>query len=563
MRFLIPILFLLLCIPAVLPLLQQGFFEMHDDTQVARVYVMAKALKDGMFPVRFVEDLGYGYGYMIFNFYAPLPYYIGGFISLLLTNALVATKTLFILVVIVSGLTMFFGFRRFFGDIPSLVASIVYVYFPYHGVNTYVRGNLSELSAYVFLPLVFSSLYQLYYSREKAVMKRYHHILLLGLSLTGVILSHNLSAYMTLLFVALITGMGVVTAKLKKVFFSSVSFGIIVAVLLSAFYWLPVVFESKYTDVSSQVGGGSDFRDHFVCLTQFWETNWGYTGSVPGCLDGMSFTLGKTTILFLPFLLISLLYFYKKKMHEYRFLILTGIVCFVTALVLATEGSRLFWEVIPGMAYLQFPWRFLNYVSLFYAVLVGSVFFCYQRILPKKILIVLIGLFVFLIIGYQTRFFIPQELFERDADFYTNRSSIGYEVSKRSDEYLPAGFVIPGDPSEIPSQTVSGNGIMIEEVVSKTGYYEVRIKATESAVATASLAYFPAWQVMIDGKEETVTPISQGFSFIVPEGKHTVQVFFRQTPIEVLGNLISLIGIITITIGIIAKGKYGRAEKTT
>ena len=47
----------------VKPLFAAGFFPIHDSTQVARVYEMGKALKDGVFPVRIVSDVGFGYGY--------------------------------------------------------------------------------------------------------------------------------------------------------------------------------------------------------------------------------------------------------------------------------------------------------------------------------------------------------------------------------------------------------------------------------------------------------------------------------------------------------------------
>ena len=77
---------------AVKPLLLPGFFPMHDDTQVARVFEMGKVLQNGIFPVRFVPDLGYGYGYPIFNFYAPLAYYIGASFIFLGFDALLATK---------------------------------------------------------------------------------------------------------------------------------------------------------------------------------------------------------------------------------------------------------------------------------------------------------------------------------------------------------------------------------------------------------------------------------------------------------------------------------------
>src|SRR5437870_2917084 len=88
---------LTLSIFSIFPLFHSGFFPMHDDTQVARVYEMGKALHDGMFPVRWVQDLGYGYGYPIFNFYSPLPYYIGGFLNLFGLDALLATKMTFII----------------------------------------------------------------------------------------------------------------------------------------------------------------------------------------------------------------------------------------------------------------------------------------------------------------------------------------------------------------------------------------------------------------------------------------------------------------------------------
>src|SRR3989344_5461144 len=77
---------------AIRPLTTSGFFPMHDDTQVGRVVAMGKALRNGQFPVRWVSDLGYGYGYPIFNFYGPLPYYIGGVLYAAGLSGLVATK---------------------------------------------------------------------------------------------------------------------------------------------------------------------------------------------------------------------------------------------------------------------------------------------------------------------------------------------------------------------------------------------------------------------------------------------------------------------------------------
>lgn len=76
---------------------------MHDDTQIARVEVMKRALLQKQFPVRWVGDLGYGYGYPLFNFYGPLPYYVGGGLAVLGISSLVATKIMFALGILALG----------------------------------------------------------------------------------------------------------------------------------------------------------------------------------------------------------------------------------------------------------------------------------------------------------------------------------------------------------------------------------------------------------------------------------------------------------------------------
>src|SRR3972149_4328987 len=105
---------------AIAPLFIGGYFPVHDDTQVARVFTMQKSLRDGMFPVRWVSDLGYGYGYPIFNFYAPLAYYIGGFFNYLGFDSLVSTKIMMVLGILLAGIFMYILASRLFGKIGGI-----------------------------------------------------------------------------------------------------------------------------------------------------------------------------------------------------------------------------------------------------------------------------------------------------------------------------------------------------------------------------------------------------------------------------------------------------------
>src|SRR3989344_980976 len=63
------------------PLLASGFFTIHDNQQIARLFELNKALLAGQFPVRWVPDLGFSFGYPLFNFYPPLIYYLAELFS--------------------------------------------------------------------------------------------------------------------------------------------------------------------------------------------------------------------------------------------------------------------------------------------------------------------------------------------------------------------------------------------------------------------------------------------------------------------------------------------------
>src|SRR3989338_6804283 len=138
----------------ILPLIANGFFPMHDDTQPARLYEMAQALADGQFPVRWVRDLGYGYGYPLFNFYAPFPYYIGALFNLLGLGAISSAKIMMGIGMVLSGITMYILVKKITSRVDAaIVASCAYLLAPYHASLLYVRGAIGEMYAYAFVPL--------------------------------------------------------------------------------------------------------------------------------------------------------------------------------------------------------------------------------------------------------------------------------------------------------------------------------------------------------------------------------------------------------------------------
>src|SRR5258706_6555550 len=181
------------------PLLTSGYFPMHDDTQVARVVVMGRALRQGQFPVRWVSDLGYGYGYPIFNFYGPLPYYIGGFFYALGLSGLVATKVMMALGLVGAGITMFFVLAEILGVSGGVLGSVLYMFAPYHAVQAYVRGSVGEYYTLIFIPLIFWGFWKICTEKHTTL-----GILLGSIGIGGLIISHTILGYAGVLVIAVV-----------------------------------------------------------------------------------------------------------------------------------------------------------------------------------------------------------------------------------------------------------------------------------------------------------------------------------------------------------------------
>src|SRR3972149_7418364 len=74
-KYLILIIFLSLL--ALWPFFKKGYFETHDgDWIIIRFSAFHQTLAASQIPVRFVDRLNNNYGYPVFNFLYPLPFYL-------------------------------------------------------------------------------------------------------------------------------------------------------------------------------------------------------------------------------------------------------------------------------------------------------------------------------------------------------------------------------------------------------------------------------------------------------------------------------------------------------
>lgn len=517
---------------AIRPFLSSGFFPMHDDTQIARVIVMGKALRQGQFPVRWVSDLGYGYGYPIFNFYGPLPYYIGGFLYALGVDAIVATKLMFLLGIVLAPMTMYIIGASVIGVPGAILAAILYLYAPYHAVQIYVRGAVDEFWVLGFLPILFFGMWLVSKGKKYAPV-------IGGLGLSGVILSHTILGYVITLFVGFFIVLYWLWSTVRKRFDRSQMllyvFLLLTGLGLSAFFWLPAIAEMRFTSVSEQIGSTANFRDHFVCISQLWESLWGYGGSISGCIDGLSFKIGKVHILLSLFLLPVWL-IRRKNIRVNWVIYASGIILFLSLFFMLFQSEKV-WEILPFFSYIQYPWRFLTFVIFSVSFLAGA-FLSFSGRFQWLLLFTSIPLIIFV----NGKLFIPQYSYPVISGTFESKEYLRFHASKISDEYLPRDISRPRAAVETPAAIMPSLSQLHVDVELDTDIYSRFIITTNrDKIIQLRKAYFPGWEYRVNGKRAQYTVVNGLPEIFIPAGTNVVELVFRNTPIRTVANAVSIV----------------------
>ena len=536
------ILILLLSLFAVKPLLSKGYFPMHDDTQVSRVIVMGNALKEGQFPVRIVSDLGYGLGYPLFNFYGPLPYYVGGLFYTLGVDSVVATKIMFAIGAVFAPVALFLLLSPVFGHMAAVAGAMLFLYAPYHAVQIYIRGSVGEYWAIAFVPLILYGLLR--------AMKEKNPLQGVGISsiaLAATILSHTILGFLTCIGLGIGIGVYFIISIVQKRFSKRVVFvplsAVTLGLFLSAFFWIPAMMEVSQTTVSQMVTGASTtFFDHFVCLSQFWNSPWGFAGSAPGCVDGMSFKFGKVQLIIAGLAIGFWLLLRKSKQMKDKnsFMRITmGAVLVLMFLMLSV--STFVWNIFPYTSVIQYPWRLLAYGMLGIAIC-GAYLVSAFRIPLLRIGVALGIIAVTLIVN--TKIFVPQYMYERSSADFERFEDLRFLQSKISDEYLPPEVMRPNVASDVTKTTVSGSStFLIRRLVEKTTTLLVEIETENAQDITIQKAWFPGWSVSVNGLQ--VQPrVVQGLPTVtIPQGVSIIEMQFSNTPVRTVANWLSIVGI--------------------
>lgn len=556
---------LALALIAAAPFLARPGLPHQTDAElhVYRAAELGHTLRAGAFYPRWAPDLYLGYGYPIFNYYAPLTYYLANLFDLLPGVSIVGgVKGVFVLGFLLASLGAYLLGRELFGPAAGVLAAALFTFAPYVVfIDPHARGDLAEHFAVCLLPLAF-------YAFRRLMSGRGGRGALLGsvLVLAALVFSHNLlglvSSGLLLAYWAWEVGFG---GSRSRVGWGGLAF--ILAACLIAFFWLPALLERDAVELNVVGPGHFDFHEHFLSLGELLAPSRALDlGAVS---PRYRFNLGLAQwVLALP--AVGMLLWWAVRRLVGRNFAVPGLVSSpLPYFALAGLGLTLLmlpvsapvWERVPGMAYLQFPWRLLGVTDLMLALCAaGSTTLLPARrwrgpVLAAALVAVLVLALPVLYPPMWAPDFGgtgPRDIIEwemRGLALGTTSTGDFVPVGAARVPMYPTGTLVesytrPGPVDRVNRASLPG-GTVVQIVEQGPLYDRFAVSAPKRFVLRLYTFYFPGWRAYVDGQQVPIEVAGpEGFITLwVPQGQHEVLVRFGDTLPRTVGWIISAMGL--------------------
>ncbi len=533
---------------------------------VHKAHELENLIRNGNFFPRWAPDMGRGYGYPLFNFYAPLSSYIVLLIHLGGAPYTIVGNIALAFYLFLAGASMFIFTRDLFNDHAAFVSAIAYMSAPYLAYNVMFRGALAEVSGWMWIPLA------LWAIRRAMLRSSWRWAIIGAICYAALIPSHNLLALIAspiiggwVIVVALDLEGFALTAALRGALqnlqglLQRIKFGIAAIVLglaLAAYFWLPVLVERSYVRTERLLDSPVlQYFNNFIAPSELywqWSSDPLLFNPSPsrglGLITAILASLGAITFI------LNIIRSQRQSLSPISsispisFLTLTTLFyCFLTLQI-----SQPVWDVTPLMPFFQFPWRMLTPAALGAAVMVG-VFVETLHVTYLRMLIASAAMILFNLPWWSPTYcgVTPPPTPETTRQFRIETLTEGaYSYS----EYLPIWVKkFPQDEElfnaliegKSPDRLVIANA-KIESRSTNPLNAEYVVNVSQTTEAIYKQFYYPGWNVEVDGKQIELRPDPESgvIRFNVPAGLHTLRVQFGETPLRLLADVISVLAVI-------------------
>lgn len=553
---------------AALPLLSRPGLPRHTDLELhvfrAAEYQRVLSERPLDYP-RWAPDFYYGYGYPIFNYYAPLPYFAASLFARIPGVGIVGgMKGVLSLAFALAAFGTYFLARRHFGANGGVVAAAAYLLSPYLVfIEPFMRGDAAEFLALGILPWVF-----LAFDRP---LRPARAMGCASLALAALVFSHNLMAiFGAVMLAGWLLWRGLRSDGVGR--WPRDGAAITLALGLTAALWLPFIAERDAVRLDVAGPGHFDFHNHFVELGRLLQPS--------PALD-----LGATTPHFvynlgLPQWLLALpaLAAFRRRSDAASRMATFFLAGSALLIFLMTPLSTFLWEAFSPAALVQFPWRFLGPAALMLAMCAGYTvallgeMASHLRYIPAAALIAMTG------------FSLPAlypPLWEPDFGDTSPCGMIEFELSGVALGTTSTGDFLPVTVSQLPAPADSvvnayrsGSAIDRLDYSSleggrvtplRLGDFDARYAVDslgDDAVVRFNRFAFPGWQAYVDGQPVPMLP-PDAFGLIrfnVPASARGFDLRFESTPPRTIGSAVSGISALALLITLIKPARPVRSN---
>lgn len=523
------------------PLCTKGFYWSHDGVyHISRNYSTNSELLSKQFPPLIEPSFVKGFGYAWNIFYPPLETYISSIFSLF-TSILKALKLTIILSMTLSGITMFALMKKITkNNNLSFLTAIIYMSAPYYLSDIYTRMAMGEVISYMFFPILFYGLYDIFYDKGKQ-----NYFLAIGA--LGIILSHNIST----LLAVIISGIFVLI-NIKKLFSKNSRLHIwkhliinsIFIILISIFFYGPFLEHKTSTEYGAFVWITP--KDRFISFSIYPSqlffskphADWASTLTSNTLNSCMSYELGLPIIIALFFTPTVI----SKIKKENKLLYITTLCSGILFALMAT--SIFPWKYIPLVpSVIQFPWRFLLLATFTLSIIAGiNIYYSINATTLQNIFIPILIIIIYA--GSYISDSVQYDIYYDISYLYNNE--ILQQKQCAAYEYLPVKAQTNLEYIEQRSNGVivtSGTATIENEQKNKSNMTFTIKESSENTTLELPYIYYLGYNIKINGTQIDYNESDKGFIQItIPEYSNaSVEVTYTGTKLEKISLGISIV----------------------
>jgi len=564
------ILALLLPLIAALPAWGDGIPAAADvEVHVHRIHAMSLSLQAGNLYPRWITYLHLGYGYPIFNFYAPGYAYFTALFELAGLHITTAYNLVQTLAWSFGSAGMYLLARRFMPVRAAVLAAALWAFAPSRLYEVWWQGSIAQIMAASFIPYLMLGVVK---NSEKPSLRR---VLAIALPYFALFMTHTPMMYISTLYaapLAFFAPMFYSKFDIKQIFrrWVFIGGGFVLGAALAAIFLMPTLLELQYIQISQGIDETVNYLiEQYLPLSEIF--------TLPRLIDSTDLYLDFPRTLGLVggvLAIIGILALLKRKQFG---LVAISVAGLAFTIFMMLDISFDVWMTIPAFSNLRFPARLLRIGAVLIALTGGASIL----LLPKKWQLAGMVTGILLVVAQILPVSQPYNVWLN----WDNISAYDEILHEREDRTW-------GTVSYDEFNPIWGERIFLDAPTNAERYIEepfhLRVFGRDIAAANwqgfseENLSdntlrvitdidravrfrqyYFPGWRATVNGEVAEIYPDEEiGLITIdLPAGEHIVTLEYVGTPVQLTATVITLLSAV-ICLALFYFGRNATIEET-